>query len=99
MVVDLMAERGMAGAFEKISNTAELGAYVTGPRVVGEEARRAMAATLEDVRDGAFVRRLMADYDAGFPELLEGRRQARAHPIEAAGKQLKAVAEAARDSD
>lgn len=98
LVVDLMAERGIAGAFEKISNTAEYGAYLTGPRVVGEEARRAMDGVLADVRDGSFVRRLMSDYDAGFPELLSRRGALAAHPIEAAGKRLETVAGRARRS-
>ena len=92
LVVDLMVERGIAGAFEKISNTAEYGAYLTGPRVLGEPSVAAMAGVLKDVRTGDFVRRLMADYDAGFPELKARRAALRSHPIEAAGEHLKEVA-------
>jgi len=75
LVVDLLWELGMSGGFGKISNTAEYGAYLTGPRVIGDAAKAAMLGVLDDVRNGAFVRRLMADYDAGSPDLL-GRRAA-----------------------
>jgi ketol-acid reductoisomerase len=92
LVTDLMFQRGIAGAFEKISNTAEYGAYLTGPRVVGEAAHAAMQEVLREVRDGSFVRRFMADYDAGFPDLLARRRTQARHPIETAGRRLAEVA-------
>jgi ketol-acid reductoisomerase len=98
LVTDLMFARGIAGAFEKISNTAEYGAYLTGPRVIGEQARQAMAGVLKDVQDGSFVRRFMADYDAGFADLLARRRAQAAHPIEAAGARLAEVAAQAGDA-
>jgi ketol-acid reductoisomerase len=88
LVTDLMFERGIAGAFGKISNTAEYGAYLTGPRVIGEESRAAMQGVLADVQDGSFVRRLMADYDAGSPELLARRAALGERPIEATGARL-----------
>ena len=92
LVVDLMVERGIAGAFAKISNTAEYGAYLTGPRVLGRPSVEAMEGVLKDVQDGSFVRRLMADFDAGFPELKARRAALGGHPIEAAGEHLKDVA-------
>lgn len=97
LVVDLMFARGVAGAFEKISNTAEYGAYQTGPRVIGDAARAAMKGVLDDVQDGSFVRKFMADYDAGFPELLARRRALGGRTIEAAGRRLAAVAAKAED--
>lgn len=95
LVVDLMYQRGVAGAFEKISNTAEYGAYLTGPRVIGEASRRAMAGVMADVRDGSFVRALMADYDAGFADLEARRAALAAHPMEATDAHLRAVADKA----
>ena len=95
LVTDLMFERGIAGAFGRISNTAEYGAYLTGPRVIGETAQAAMDQVLADVRDGSFVRRLMADYDAGSPDLLAHRRALGERLIETAGARLKAAAEKA----
>jgi ketol-acid reductoisomerase len=73
LVVDLLWELGMSGGFAKISNTAEYGAYLTGPRIIGEASRTAMQDVLKDVQSGDFVRRLMADYDAGSPDLLARR--------------------------
>ena len=98
LVTDLMYERGIAGAFAKISNTAEYGAYLTGPRVIGEASLTAMDGVLSDVRDGAFVKRLMADYDAGSPELLARRRALGQRAIEGVGAHLNAVAAAANDA-
>jgi ketol-acid reductoisomerase len=92
LVTDLMFERGIAGAFGKISNTAEYGAYMTGPRVIGAPSRTAMDGVLTDVRDGGFVKSLMADYDAGSPELLRRRQALGERLIERVGAHLNAVA-------
>lgn len=91
LVTDVIYERGLAGAFEKISNTAEYGAYLTGPAVIGTEAREAVRAVMRDVRDGSFVRAFMADYDAGFVDLKRRRAALAAHPVEAAGARLRAL--------
>ncbi|RZJ41916.1 MAG: ketol-acid reductoisomerase [Brevundimonas sp.] len=91
LVTDLMFERGIAGAFGKISNTAEYGAYLTGPRVIGDASMQAMQGVLADVRDGSFVRRLMADHDAGSPELLARRAALGERPIEAVGARLNSL--------
>jgi ketol-acid reductoisomerase len=98
LVTDLMYERGIAGAFAKISNTAEYGAYLTGPRVIGAEARQAMDQVLAEVQDGAFVRRLMADYDAGSPDLTARRKALGSRTIESVGAHLNAVARRAMES-
>ena len=97
LVTDLMYERGIAGAFAKISNTAEYGAYLTGPRVIGEASRTAMDQVLGEVQDGSFVRRLMADYDAGSPHLLARRRALGDRTIESVCRGLTAVAARAKD--
>jgi len=96
LVVDLMHRLGPAGAFARISNTAEYGAYLTGPRVIGEPSRAAMDEVLAEVRSGAFVKRLMADHDAGSPELLARRRALGERPIEAVGARLGEIASRAR---
>ncbi len=97
LVTDLMYERGIAGAFGRISNTAEYGAYLTGPRVIGSESRAAMDTVLDEVQSGAFVNRLMADYDAGSPDLLARRKALGERTIEAVGAHLNAVAAKAKD--
>ena len=98
LVTDLMYERGVAGAFAKISNTAEYGAYLTGPRVVGAASREAMDQVLAEVRDGSFVRRLMADYDAGSPDLAARREALGLRTIESVGAHLNAVARQAMET-
>lgn len=92
LVTDLMFEKGIAGAFGRISNTAEYGAYLTGPRVLGEASKAAMDEVLAEVRSGAFVRTLMADYDAGSSDLLARRQALGERPIEVVGRHLAEVA-------
>jgi len=98
LVTDLMYERGIAGAFAKISNTAEYGAYLTGPRVIGDESHQAMGEVLAAIQSGAFVRRLMADYDAGSPDLTARRKALGVKTIESVGAHLNAVARQAMES-
>jgi ketol-acid reductoisomerase len=98
LVTDLMFERGIAGAFAKISNTAEYGAYLTGPRVINATSRAGMDQVLTEVRNGDFVRRLMADHDAGSPDLLARRKALGGRVIELVGAHLNAVARAANDA-
>lgn len=98
LVTDLMYERGIAGAFARISNTAEYGAYLTGPRIINAASREAMDQVLAEVRDGGFVRALMADYDAGSPDLLARRKALGERVIEGVGAHLNAVARAANDA-
>lgn len=92
LVTDLMFSMGIAGAFGRISNTAEYGAYLTGPRIIGEASKAAMDEVLAEVRSGAFVQRLMADHDAGSPDLLARREALARRPIEAVGAHLAKVA-------
>jgi ketol-acid reductoisomerase len=98
LVTDLMYERGIAGAFAKISNTAEYGAYLTGPRVIGDESHQAMDEVLAEIQSGAFVRRLMADYDAGSPDLTARRKALGVKTIESVGAHLNAVTRRAMES-
>lgn len=92
LVVDLLWELGMSGGFEKISNTAEYGAYLTGPRVIGDASKAAMQAVLKDVQSGDFVRRLMADYDAGSPDLLARRAALQDNRLDETKRYLDGVA-------
>lgn len=95
LVTDLLHQLGPAGAFARISNTAEYGAYLTGPRVIGAPSLATMDTVLAEVRDGSFVRKLMVDYDAGSPQLLAHRRALAARQIESVGNHLQTVATAA----
>jgi ketol-acid reductoisomerase len=89
LIVDLMYEGGIAKQRWSVSDTAEYGDYVSGPRVIGPDVKANMKAVLGDIQSGAFAERFIADQDAGAPEFLALRAQAEAHPIEATGRELR----------
>ena len=92
LVTDLIYAQGIAGMYARVSNTAEYGAYLTGPAVVGEPTRQAMREALASIRDGGFVHRLMQDQAQGQPELKALRAAAAARSIEGAGLRLRGLA-------
>jgi ketol-acid reductoisomerase len=90
LIVDLMYEGGMANMRYSISNTAEYGDYVSGPRVVTSETKKAMKAILDEIQSGKFARDFMADRATQGAHKLEEIRDAQAkHPIEETGKKLR----------
>lgn len=91
LIVDLMWEGGIAKQRWSVSDTAEYGDYVSGPRVIDPSVKENMKAVLADIQSGAFAKRFIADQDAGAPEFLELRAKGAAHPIEATGKELRAL--------
>ena len=91
LIVDLMYEGGIAKQRWSVSDTAEYGDYVSGPRVIDARVKENMAAVLADIRSGAFAERFIADQDAGAPEFKALRAQAEAHPIEATGRELRGL--------
>jgi ketol-acid reductoisomerase len=91
LIVDLMWEGGIAKQRWSVSDTAEYGDYVSGPRVLPESVKENMKAVLADIQSGAFAKRFIADQDAGAPEFLELRAKGAAHPIETTGKELRAL--------
>lgn len=91
LIVDLMYEGGMADMRYSISNTAEYGDYITGPKVVTSETKEAMRGVLRDIQDGTFARDFILDNQAGFPVLKGRRRLGAAHPIEQVGEKLRAM--------
>lgn len=88
LIADLMEARGIAAMYEAISDTAEFGAYRTGPAIVSQEAKAGMRAALEDIRSGRFAADWMAETRAGKQRFLAERARRRAHPIEEAGRAL-----------
>ncbi len=91
LIVDLMWEGGIAKQRWSVSDTAEYGDYVSGPRVIDPSVKDNMRAVLADIQSGAFAARFIADQDAGAPEFLALREKGAAHPIEATGKELRAL--------
>ena len=84
LLADLIEARGIAGMREAISNTAELGAVIGGPKVIGEPVRNAMREVLATIRDGSFARALADDEAGGYPKLKASRIAARWLAVEQA---------------
>ncbi len=102
LIVDLMVEGGIAKQRWSVSDTAEYGDYVSGPRVIDPSVKENMQAVLADIKNGAFAKRFIDDQDAGAPEFKELRAKGAAHPIEATGRELRklmAWVDTDRDSD
>jgi ketol-acid reductoisomerase len=89
LIVDLMYEGGIAKQRWSVSDTAEYGDYVSGPRIIDARVKESMKAVLADVQSGAFAQRFIDDQDAGAPEFKALRAQGEAHPIEATGRELR----------
>ncbi len=91
LIVDLMYEGGIAKQRWSVSDTAEYGDYVSGPRVIDDQVKDNMRAVLADIRSGEFARRFIEDQDAGAPEFAGLRARAEAHPIEQTGRELRGL--------
>jgi len=89
LIVDLMWEGGIAKQRWSVSDTAEYGDYVSGPRVIDPSVKENMKAVLADIQDGTFAKRFIADQDAGAPEFQALREKGAKHPIEAVGRKLR----------
>ena len=91
LIVDLMWEGGIAKQRWSVSDTAEYGDYVSGPRVITPEVKENMKAVLADIQSGAFAERFINDQDAGAPEFTQLREKAAQHPIETVGRELRSL--------
>ncbi|MBO1750782.1 ketol-acid reductoisomerase [Actinotalea sp. BY-33] len=99
LIVDLMVEGGIAKQRWSVSDTAEYGDYVSGPRVISPEVKENMKAVLGDIQSGAFAERFIGDQDAGGPEFAELRAKGEAHPIETTGRELRKMFSWMKESD
>ncbi|WP_221792696.1 ketol-acid reductoisomerase [Aquisediminimonas sediminicola] len=91
LIVDLMYEGGIANMRYSISNTAEYGDIMTGPRIITAETKAEMKRVLEDIQKGKFVKNFVLDNRAGQPELKAHRKLQAEHPIEKVGSELRAM--------
>ncbi|HMM39722.1 MAG TPA: ketol-acid reductoisomerase [Desulfovibrio sp.] len=91
LIVDLLYEGGMARMRYSISDTAEYGDYVSGPRVVGEESRKAMKSILKEIQDGTFARDFLVENQSGRAHFLAMRRLGAEHQIEQVGANLRSM--------
>ena len=99
LIVDLMYEGGIAKQRWSVSDTAEYGDYVSGPRVIDPSVKENMKAVLADVQNGSFANRFIGDYEAGGPEFTELRVKGEQHPIEATGRKLRDMMSWVKKSD
>lgn len=91
LIVDLIYEGGIANMNYSISNNAEYGEYVTGPRIVTEETKNTMRAVLRDIQTGEYAKSFILENRAGAPTLASRRRLTSEHEIEKVGTKLRAM--------
>ncbi len=91
LIVDLMYEGGIANMNYSISNNAEYGEYVTGPKVINDESRAAMREALKQIQDGEYAKKFIAEGAHNYPSMTAYRRNNAAHPIEKVGDELRAM--------
>jgi ketol-acid reductoisomerase len=89
LIVDLMYEGGIGTMNYSISNNAEYGEYVSGPKIITEETRAAMRKALADIQSGEYAKSFILESRAGAPTLLSRRRMTAEHPIEVVGAKLR----------
>jgi ketol-acid reductoisomerase len=91
LIVDLMYQGGIANMNYSISNNAEYGEYVTGPKVINDESRAAMRTALKDIQNGEYAKKFISEGAFNYPSMTAYRRNNAAHPIEKVGSQLRAM--------
>ena len=91
LIVDLIYEGGVANMRYSISNTAEYGDYVTGPRIITAETKAEMKRVLDDIQSGRFVRDWMLECKAGQPSFKATRRRSAEHQVEEVGAKLRGM--------
>ncbi len=90
LIVDLFYEGGISRMLEFVSETAQYGDFVSGPRVIDASVKARMKEVLQDIQDGTFTRNWQAEYDAGLPNYKKFQQADKDHPIEQVGQQLRA---------
>jgi ketol-acid reductoisomerase len=91
LIVDLMYEGGIANMNYSISNNAEYGEYVTGPKVINEESRWAMKEALHNIQTGEYAKKFILEGQTNYPEMTAMRRLNASHPIEQVGEGLRSM--------
>ena len=91
LIVDLMYEGGIANMNYSISNNAEYGEYVTGPKVINDESRKAMKEALHNIQTGEYAKQFILEGATNYASMTAARRNNAAHPIEVTGEKLRAM--------
>lgn len=91
LIVDLFYEGGITRMLQFVSETAQYGDFLSGPRVIDDSVKARMKDVLADIQSGEFARRWKAEYDAGLPNYQRMRQADMDHPIETVGRKLRAA--------
>lgn len=91
LIVDLMYEGGISRMNYSVSDTAEYGGYVSGPRIINDQTKATMKQILAEIQDGTFARNWISEDDNGRPNFTKLREENANHPIEAVGKKLRGM--------
>ena len=89
LIVDLIYQSGFSGMRYSISNTAEYGDYITGPKIITDETKKAMKKILSDIQDGSFAKEWLLENQAGCPHFNAMKRREAEHPLEKVGAELR----------
>ena len=87
--MDLIYQSGFAGMRYSISNTAEYGDYITGPKIVTDETKKAMKQILKDIQDGSFAKEWLLENKVGCPHFMAMRQNEASHQLEQVGEELR----------
>nr|AUG32227.1 Acetohydroxy acid isomeroreductase [Paulinella longichromatophora] len=91
LIVDLMVKGGLTAMRDSISNTAEYGDYVSGPRLITDQTKIEMKHILKEIQDGTFARKFVTECENGKPEMNKIRQADSQHPVEDVGKSLRSM--------
>jgi len=91
LIVDLMFEGGVANMNYSISNNAEFGEYLTGPKIINDESRAAMREALANIQNGSYAKKFLKEGASGYPIMTEARAANAAHGIEQVGEKLRGM--------
>lgn len=89
LIVDLLFEGGLTNMNYSVSDTAEFGGYLSGPRVINDDTKQRMKDILSDIQDGTFTKRLIDNVENGNKELEDLRKETNEHQIETTGAKLR----------
>ena len=89
LIVDLIFQSGFEGMRYSISNTAEYGDYITGPKIVTEDTKNAMRGVLKDIQEGVFARNWLLENQVGCPNFMAKRKKEASHQLEEVGTELR----------
>lgn len=88
-IVDTIKSYGIAGMFNRVSQTAEFGAYITGKRIIGPRAKKEMKTILKEIKEGKFARKWMKEYEGGMKRYQKMKKEMANHPLERISQKIR----------